>query len=164
MKIRIRDKHSGSATLATINNYSFLIVILVSFSNNPTSSAELCNLYCQIQLFSGRQCSSNATVTSTTSTTLLSSTTTATSAAVGTETTTAASIVTPVTENFANTTSSAVLTTSAIWEPCPSYYLTDPAQALLCALWTELQSIESIYNSGPVFVTPVLESTSCIFR
>jgi hypothetical protein len=115
--------------------YSYWFCILV-FSDELTSSVDLCNLYCQIQFYSGKLCNP------------------------GTVTTTASSTTVETTVASTNTTST--IPTGS--DPCPDSYVTDPAQPLLCALWMELQSVESIYISGTSFITPVLEFTQCLYR
>jgi hypothetical protein len=139
---------------------------LIYFSrNDPESSEELCNLYCQILFYSGILCThSNTSSTTTTTTTSVPNAeivTTITGATVATVATVTTSIVSA---NTSSTSTVSSVTTETTAQSCPDSYVTNPAQPLLCALWTELQSIQSIYSSGAVFITPVTESTACIYR
>jgi hypothetical protein len=106
--------------------------------------------------------SSTTTTTTTTSQPNAEIVTTITGATVATVATVTSSIVSANTSSSTSTVSSATTETTA--QSCPDSYVTNPAQPLLCALWTELQSIQSIYSSGAVFITPVTESTTCIYR
>jgi hypothetical protein len=136
------------------------------FRNDPESSEELCNLYCQILFYSGILCipsnTSSTTTTTTTSEPNAEIVTTIIGATVATVSTVTTSIISANTSSLMSTVSSATTETTA--QSCPDSYVTNPAQPLLCALWMELQSIQSIYSSGAVFITPVTESTPCIYR
>ena len=116
-------------------------------SANPTSAVALCSLFCQIQLFGQAQCLPMNTST----TTSIGATTTSITAAQTTATTSAPT----------NTT---LISSATTLQPCPSNYLTDPAQRLLCALWLVLQSMQNFYSSNPSLISPVVESTSCLYR
>ncbi len=53
-------------------------MFLLTFSDNPTSSTELCSLYCKIQLYLGSECIPLTTTTSFTTTTTTATTATTT--------------------------------------------------------------------------------------
>ena len=111
-------------------------------SNDPTSSVELCNLYCRIQFYSGRICSQEITPTLTITTPTTTTTTTTT--------------LTSITEASAST--------SASEQSCPNYNVSETDQPLFCALWIHLLAVETIFNSSTSFVTPLPQFTSCIYR
>ncbi len=64
----------------------------------------------------------------------------------------------------ANSTATTTVSTVTSEKPCPYISLSILAQPLLCALWTELQSIQRIYNSGAAIISPVIGSSNCIYR
>jgi hypothetical protein len=141
---------------------SNFITLFLAFSDNPTSSTELCSLYCKIQLYLGSECVPLITTETTASTE--TTTTTTTTTASSTLTTIIAEAITLPSTTLISTTSStdSTLTTIAL-ASCPSQYEGDPEMELLCQLWIQLQALKQQFNSNPILTT-ALASTSCLYR